>query len=197
MFRRLAYITGQAMVLLAPATAFAADESSGDKIGFPQFNPSSYASQVFWLVISFCLLYYLMSRIALPRVAEVLDLRHKQREEHLTRAEDLRQETDKVKETYENTLAKAQEDAQRRLAQAETEISEMLAKENSAFTENARKRIAAAEQAIAEARQSALGSLPDIAAEIASEMAEKVADLQVNKAETKKVVETVMSRKEG
>ena len=42
----------------------------------PQFNPESFASQIFWLAICFGLIYFSMSRIFLPRIREILKQRH-------------------------------------------------------------------------------------------------------------------------
>ena len=44
--------------------------------GFPPFNPDSFSSQLIWLAISFGILYLLMSRVALPKIATVLEERH-------------------------------------------------------------------------------------------------------------------------
>ena len=60
----------------------------------PQFDPSSFPSQIFWLVIFFALLYLLMSKVALPRMAAVLDRRHKAIESDLSKATALKHETE-------------------------------------------------------------------------------------------------------
>lgn len=165
-----------------------------EKLGFPQLNTATYPSQIFWLFVSFAILYALMSKIALPRINEVLDMRQSQRDGNLHRAEHLNREAEAVQTAYAASLAKAQTAAQEDLARAEDAISEKLAAENARFMENARKRIAAAEQGIAKAREEALGSLADISAEVAAEMVAKIADVQVSKADAKKVVMTEMQK---
>lgn len=196
---RLASIYGlvPTLFLMTPTAVFAATDGSAQDIGFPQLNPSSYASQLFWLAIAFVVLYLLMSRIALPRIAEVLDLRHKQREGNLSRAEELQAETTKVKDAYEEALAQAQDDAQKRLAAAEQDIADMLSRENAKFTEEARKRVAQSDEAISKAKAEALAKLPEVAADIAADIVGKVAALNVSKADAQKVVQSVTAQKEG
>ena len=165
-----------------------------ENVGFPQLNAKTYPSQVFWLFISFALLYTLMSKIALPRVGEVLDARRAHKENDLKRAEQLQEEATKVKAAYEAAIAKAQSEAQDAQHAAEQEISEKIAAENAKFGEAARKRVATAEQNIARAKEDALASLADISADVAAEMVNKVAGVQVGKAEAKKAVTTVMNK---
>jgi len=165
-----------------------------EDVGFPQLKPASYPSQVFWLFVSFTLMYLLMSKVALPPVGAVLDQRRAQREGNLTRAEQLQQEADKARTSYETALAKAQESAQEAIAAAEADIAAKIAAESAKFAEQTRKRIASAEQNIAKAKQDALVSLAEISAEISVEMADKVAGVQVSKADAKKVVADIMKK---
>lgn len=165
-----------------------------DDIGFPQLKTDTYASQVFWLAVFFVILYALMSKIALPRVTEVIDMRATQKNGNLSRAEALQEEATKIKAAYEASLAKAQEAAQSSLASASEDIAEKIADENSKFAESARKRIAAAEQALAKAKADASASLADISAEIAAEIVGKIADTQIAKQDAKKAVLAEMQK---
>ena len=163
-------------------------------IGFPQLNAATYPGQMFWLLIAFVVLYALMSKLSLPRVAEVLDRRAKQRTDNLDRAEQLQEEAGRARESYEATLAKAQQTAQESLQSAEREISDKISDENAKFMENARKRVLDAERNIAKAKEGALASVADIAAEIAADMAGKIADVQVSKADAKIIAQSVMQK---
>jgi F-type H+-transporting ATPase subunit b len=162
--------------------AFAEEED----VGFPQLKQSdTYVSQIFWLALSFVLLYLLMSRLALPQVGGIIDARRKTRQGDLDEADKVSREAEQIRKTYEDSLARAQGVAQDLGRNAEQELAERVAAEISRFGEAARARLAEAEQAISRARQEAAASLVDIAGEIASEMAAKVANVQVSKADAK------------
>ncbi|MEZ0226170.1 MAG: hypothetical protein ACAH83_16565 [Alphaproteobacteria bacterium] len=165
-----------------------------ENVGFPQLNAKTYPSQLFWLFVTFALLYVLMSKIALPRVGAVLDARASHKEGDLKRAAQLQEEATKVKAAYEAAIAKAQAEAQEAQMAADQEVSEKIAAENAKFTEAARKRVATAEQNIARAKDDAVASLADISAEVAAEMVNKIAGVQIGKAEAKKAVATVMQK---
>lgn len=180
---------------VAPVAKKAAEPAEAEEnVGFPQLNAKTYPSQLLWLFVSFGLLYTLMSKVALPRVGEVLDARRAHKENDLKRAEQLQEEATKVKAAYEAAIAKAQSEAQDAQHAAEQEISEKIAAENAKFGEAARKRVATAEQNIARAKEEALASLADISADVAADMVNKVAGVQVGKAEAKKAVTTVMQQ---
>ena len=169
-------------------------EHAEENVGFPQLKPESYPSQIFWLVISFTLLYFLMSKVALPGVGQVIETRAAQQEGNLSQAASMQQEAESVKTAYEASVAKARAQAQEVIAAAEQEISERAQAENAKFGEHARKRVATAEQAIEKAKAEALASIADVSAEISAEIVGKVSGIQVTKNDTKKAVTTVMKK---
>ncbi len=182
------------LAALPMASALAADahgEGSGGS-GFPQLDVSTYPSQVFWLSIWFLLLLFLMSRIALPRIGEVLDTRRKQREDDLTRAEKLQSEIEEVREGYELALADSHQQAQTLLNDNDAKIATANAAENDNFSADAKKRLAEAEKAISAAKEEALANLSEMTIEIAINATEKITGGKVTKAEAKKAVTQVM-----
>ena len=84
----------------------------GAKPPFPPFNAETFASQLFWLVISFVLLYLLMSRVALPRVGRIIDGARRGIAGDLAEAQRLKDETDAAIAGYEKKLADARANAQ-------------------------------------------------------------------------------------
>jgi len=171
-----------------------ASHAAEANVGFPQLKAESFPSQIFWLVISFTLLYVLMSKVALPGVAQVIETRAAQQEGNLSQAVSMQQEAEGVKTAYEASVAKARAGAQEVIAAAELEISERIQAENAKFGEHARKRVATAEQAIEKAKSEALASIADVSAEISAEIVGKVSGIQVTKNDTKKAVATVMKK---
>lgn len=177
--------------LLAAQPALGSEESGG---GLPQMDVSTYPSQLFWLFVSFTALYLLMSKLALPRVTSVLEMRQAQKNGNLEKAGDLNEEAKKVKAAYEKSLAQAQATAAAAVAAAERTVGDKISEEQSRFADSSRKRLSAAEQTINKAKAEALQSLADVAAEIAADMTGKIADVQVNKADAKKAVLSVMQK---
>ena len=136
-----------ALVLLGHGAAVASS-SSGPKL--PQLDLATYSSQVFWLIISFVVLYFLVAKIAMPRIAEVLEERQERIEDDLDKAETLKKEAYQVRIEYEKALSAAREKAQEATRHAQEEIAKRSAEAESAaqvkvtvMLEEAEKRIAA------------------------------------------------------
>ena len=73
----------------------------------PQFMIGDFAPQLVWLAISFVILYFLMSRVALPRIADVLEDRQSRIADDLDQADQLKANAEKVIADYEAALAEA------------------------------------------------------------------------------------------
>ena len=175
----------------AAETAVAA-EGAPQKAGLPQMDVSTFPSQLFWLFVCFITLYALFSKVSLPRLSETLERRQSQKDGDLTQAADWNDKAERIKAEYERSLARARSTAGANVSAAERDISNNIADEQAKFADNARKRLAAAEQGITKAKADALASLADISADIAAEMVQKVAGVQVNKADAKKDVTSAM-----
>ena len=130
----------------------------------PQFWMEDFAPQMVWLVISFIALYLLMARVALPRVANVLETRHGRIADDLDQARQLREEAQALLATYERKqrdalaeaeeiIAHAREEALREAANAAAKLDEAIARRQ----QGALDKIALAEaQAEKEVREAAI-----------------------------------------
>ena len=74
---------------------------------FPPLDPGTFAPQLFWLALTFGLLYLLLKRFALPRVGEVIEERRDRIERDLAQAEKLKAETEQALANYEQALGEA------------------------------------------------------------------------------------------
>jgi len=147
---------------------------AGHKGPFPPFNADTFASQLIWLAITFVALYLLAGRVALPRVASILEARRDRIAGDLADAQRLKTESDEALAAYEKSLADARNRAQ-------TLANEVREKQN-AEAEAARKaleqslnaKLAEADSAIAATKTAAMGNVRGIAVEAASAIVERM-----------------------
>jgi F-type H+-transporting ATPase subunit b len=180
-----------AMLPLATA-AWAAETASevghGASVGLPQLDAGSYPSQIFWLVVFFALLYYLLSRKALPRLNDILEARQDRINADLDRAAKLREEAEEALRRYEALLADAQARAHGLLRETEERLAAEYAARRSELERELEQRIVAAERQIAEATERALAGVRDVAAELVQFAVERVAGLEVGLDEARRAV---------
>jgi len=140
----------------------------------PQLDATTFVPQLFWLVVTFCILLLLMARIGLPRVGGLLEARRKRIDDDLARATELKAEAEAVLAAYQQTLASARAQAQAAVKEATDKLAAEAAERQRQLGETLADRVASAEREIAAAKQRALAELHDIAVEVARSVTEKV-----------------------
>ncbi len=143
----------------------------------PQLNFADFPPQIIWLAISFVLLYLLMARVALPRVASVLERRQAHIAADLEKAEKRRAEAEEALAAYQQTLATARAESQAAIRSAADEMARQQAARDAELAATLAKRTRDAEAAIAAARDRALTETRGMAAELAAAIATKLAQV--------------------
>jgi len=155
---------------------------------FPPMDATTFPSQIFWLVIFFGLLYLLMSKLALPKMAAVLEKRHKTIEGDLAKASALKNETQAAVQAYEKALADARAKAQGIAAETRAKMNAEMEAERAALEKKIGAKTADAEAKIAAAKASAMKDVGEVAAETAAEIVSELTGTTVSKAEAAKAI---------
>ncbi len=161
----------------------------------PQLDPTSFSPQLFWLAIAFILLYLLMSRLVLPRVAKVLGQREERIQGNLEKAEKLKAEADAVLAAYQKSMADARAQAHDALAQAAHDIAASTAAREADFAKKLAEQTAAAESRIKASKAEALADIRTIAGDIASAMTSKLTGISVNSGDAAGSVDAVLKER--
>lgn len=161
----------------------------------PQLDPSTFPTQLFWLVVSFVVLYLLMWRVALPRISDVLQERQERIDDDLQKAEQLRADAQQVLETYERSIADGRNRAQAIVREAAEKLAAETAERNAALGERIVKQTAEAETRIAAGRDAAIANVRGIAAEVAGEAVARLIDTRVTAADAEAAVGAVIGER--
>jgi F-type H+-transporting ATPase subunit b len=149
-------------------------EAPGEKHAFPPFESQHFPSQLFWLALTFILLYVLMSRIALPRIGSIFAERNKRISDDLAAANRFKEQSEAANAAYLKSLADARARAQGIANATRDEQAAEAAATNKKLEEQLQEKLAAAEQSIAATRTAAMGNVAGIAAETASAIVERL-----------------------
>lgn len=158
----------------------------------PQFDPTSFASQFFWLVLMFVVLYLVVSLYAMPRLSEVLETRQRSLSGDLERANSLKVEAETTLEAYLAASSKARADAHsliastRNAAQVEAEEKGRLARVRLA------EQIKGAEQRIAVARDAAIAEVGQSAGDVALLAVNRLAGVSLDRSTADEAVASVL-----
>lgn len=155
----------------------------------PQFDPSTFASQAFWLIICFGALYFIVWRLLLPKLSDIFEARQGKIEDDLSRAEKLKSEAEEVLQAYQSSLETARSDAQASLKVATDELAAEAAKQIEAQGAELAKRGKEAEARIVAAKIEALGNIKAVAAESAGLVVTRLIGLSVGEDDLAKAVD--------
>jgi len=103
-----------------------ATETTEHAQGMPQLDFSTFPNQIFWLVVTLIVIYLLMSRVALPRIASVLTERHGAIQSDLDKADEMKAKAVEAETAYKQALVDARAEAQSIVAHARAEIQKDL-----------------------------------------------------------------------
>ena len=140
----------------------------------PQFDTSTFASQIFWLVVIFAVVFAFIWRVALPRISETLESRQRKIGDDLAKAGELATQTDEVMAAYEARLADARANAHEELHAAAMRAAAEADKKNAALAETLAANAAAARERIVAESAAAAGNIAEIAEEIARQAVERL-----------------------
>ncbi|WP_420557724.1 F0F1 ATP synthase subunit B' [Roseovarius sp.] len=178
---------------LGEGAASACVDAGGGAIGLPQLCPDWLGNQIFWLVIALIVIFFILSRIALPRIAAVLAERQGTITNDLAAAEDLKEKASDAEDAYNKALADARAQAQEIIAEAKAEINAELEEATQKADAEIAAKTAEGEKAIADIRANAMESVKEVAKDTAKEL---VAAMGV-KADGRSVTSAVNSRLKG
>ncbi len=185
-------LAGITMLLAAAAEAVA--ESAGEathtaaKPGLPQLNPDYFTPQLFWLALTFALLFFILSKVALPRIGEVLQERKDRINRDIEAATKLKSDTDAALADYEKALADARSNASSIAKQMRDKLAADAEAEKAVVEKQLSAKLQDAEKRIGETKTKALSAVNEIAADTASAIVSKLIGQDVKADEVKKVL---------
>lgn len=155
-------------------TANTGHPAEGGHGGFPPFQSQTFASQLVWLAIAFVLLYVLMSKLALPRVASIIQNRQKHVADDLAEAARLKNDSDAAVAAYEKALADARVRAQAIATETRERQAAEAEKRRKTLESELNVKLAEAEKTIAATKQSAMSNVRAIAEDAARAIVERL-----------------------
>jgi len=155
---------------------------------FPPLDAKSFPSQIFWLVIFFALLYALMSKLVLPRIASILEMRRNRIEGDLARASELKNETEAALNSYQKALADARGNAADIAKSTRDKVNADISDRQHKLDAELSAKAVEADAKIAKSKAKAMDAVSDIAAETAADIVAALTGNKVTKAALSKAL---------
>ena len=169
--------------------AFAAESG-----GMPQLNPEFWISQIFWLTLTFGILYIILSNFILPKISDNLESRKSQILENIEAAEKQREDSEAKLKEYEEIISKSKLEAKNIFSQSREKVLKDINAKKEVLDKQIDEEISEAEQEINSLRESAPNKINTIAIETSSELIQKLIGAEVNNSSISAIVDDLYRR---
>ena len=156
--------------------------------GLPQFDPTWYASQAFWLVITFSILYAIFARRTLPNLSSIIENRKNHIQSDLEQAENLTSQAETVQGAYEKSLSGARERSVDMLNDIHTSMQNKKNEQTEHFRVRSENEVRGTEERLEAAKNKAMAEISDIVADVAAQAVEKIIGVPADTAKARTVV---------
>ena len=169
--------------------AFAAESG-----GMPQLNPEFWISQIFWLTLTFGILYIVLSKLILPKISANLELRKSQIQENVEAAEKQRESSETKLKEYDSIILKSKLEAKNIFKDAREKVIKDINLKKETLDKQIDVEIQKAEKEIDLLRKSAPEKINKIAIETSSELVKKLIGADVNNSSISAIVDDLSKR---
>ena len=164
--------------------------------GMPQLNPEFWISQIFWLTLTFGILYIILSKLILPKISANLELRKSQIQENIEAAEKQRESSEaKIKE-YDEIILKSKLEAKNIFREAREKVIKDINSKQNVLDKQIDEEIQKAEKEIQILKDNAPIKINKIAIETSSELLKKLIGAEINNSSISAIVDD-LSKKKG
>jgi F-type H+-transporting ATPase subunit b len=162
--------------------------------GMPQLNPEFWISQIFWLTLTFGIMYVVLSKLILPKISANLELRKSQIQENIEAADKQRVNSETKLKEFDNIISKSKLDAINIFKEARDKALKDIASKREVLEKQIDGEIKKVEQEINVLKKAAPEKINKIAIETSSELVKRLIGAEVNNSSISAIVEDLSKR---
>ena len=169
---------------------------SAESGGMPQLNPEFWVSQIFWLTLTFGVLYVVLSKLILPKIGANLELRKSQIQENIEAAEKQREDSESKLKEYDEIILKSKIEAKNIFKDTRDKALKDINSKREILEKQIDEEIKKAEKEIIELKKTGPEKINKIAIETSSEVLKSLIGTDVNNSSISAIVHD-LSKKNG
>ena len=167
---------------------------SAESGGMPQLDPEFWISQIFWLTITFGILYLVLSKFILPKISSNLELRKSKIQENIEAAEKQRENSEIKLKEYDEIILKSKIEAKNIFKNAREKIITDINSKKEILDKQIDDEISNAEQEIEALSKVAAVKINKIAIETSSDLLKKLIGTEINNSSISAIVDDLSKK---
>ena len=164
--------------------------------GMPQLNPEFWISQIFWLTLTFGILYIILSKLILPKISANLELRKSQIQENIEAAEKQRKNSEAKLKEYEDIVLKSKLEAKNIFKETREKALKDINLKKDTLDEQINEELKKAEIEINSLKKTAPEKINKIAIETSSEILKNLMGTEINNSSISAIVDDLSKKNE-
>ena len=165
--------------------------------GMPQLDPQYWASQAFWLILVFTILYISISKFYLPKIKDNIDNRENKIKEDLENAQKYKEQSEKKLQEYETVIESEKKEVAKRLLESKNNLDKDIQLKKQKIEKEIENEIIKAQKEIVEMKKNSITSIETISKNIASKIIENISGEKLNDSSVKAAVEELSKKNMG
>ena len=162
--------------------------------GMPQLDPKYWASQAFWLILIFVILYISISKFYLPKIKSNLDNRENKIKEDLENANKFKEQSEAKLKEYGLILDKAKKEVNKIHFDSKTALDKDIQSKKEVIEKEIEKEILKAQKEISELKKNSISSIQNISENISANIIENISGDKLNESSVKSAVEEISKK---
>ena len=162
--------------------------------GMPQLDPKYWASQAFWLILVFVILYISLSKFYLPKIKSNLDNRENKIKEDLENANKFKEQSEAKLKEYGLILDKAKKEVNKIHFDSRTALDKDIELKKEVIEKEIEKEILKAQKEISELKKNSISSIQNISENITANIIENISGDKLNESSVKSAVEEISKK---
>jgi len=162
--------------------------------GMPQLDPEFWFSQIFWLVITFGILYLVLSKLILPKISDNLETRKSQVLENLELAEKQRNESEEKLKEFDNIILKSKIDAKNLFNESRRKLLDDINNKRQKLDDEIDKEVKIVESEIEQLKKKSPEKINKIAIETSADLIKQLINADINNSSITAIVSDVASK---
>ena len=169
--------------------------NAAEKVGMPQLDTTFWVSQIFWLVVTFSILFVLLSKLILPKISANLETRKSLILDNISIAEKKRQESESKIKEYNAIIEKSKNEAKNLINQAKEKFVKDINIKKKTLEKDLSNEIQKAEMEIQEFREKAPEKINKIAIQTSADLLQQLISTDVNSSSISTIVNDLSNKK--
>ena len=165
--------------------------------GMPQLDPEYWASQAFWLILIFTILYVSISKFYLPKIKDNLENRENKIKEDLDNANKFKEESEAKLKEYNNIIENAKREVSKIHIETKRSLNKDIQEKKAAMEKEIEIEISKAQLEIKDLKKNSISAIQKISENIASNIIENISGDKLNESSVKAAVEDVSKKSIG